>query len=190
MKKILISVILSCFCFSVFAGVFIQQNDDGVGGLMSFRHDCFNTETPDTIDDPSFTGVAGFSATCGWEFNSSKISAPVHFSVGFDVGVDFYGLSFMPVAGFSWNLLEIGNFNLELDFSTGAGYTAGILGGMFFKTQNSLDVLFMKNNRKGFYSGLGITNVNFPVLRIYKDYGTFINNNTYIGAKFFAGFRF
>lgn len=190
MKKLLISIILASFCFSAFAGVFIQQDYEGVGGFMSFRHDCFNTEKPDTIEDPCFAGLAGFSATCGWEFNSKDVSVPFHFFAGFDLGLDFYGLSWMPVAGVSWNMAEIGNCNLELDFSTGAGYTAGILGGMFFRTQNSLDVQFMKNNRKGLYGGLGITNVNFPVVRIYKDFGTFRYNTTYIGAKFFAGFRF
>lgn len=190
MKKILISIILASFCFSAFAGVFIQQDYEGVGGFMSFRHDCFNTENPNTIDDPSFAGLAGFSTTYGWEFNSKDVSVPFHFFAGFDLGLDFYGLFGMPVAGFSWNMIEIGNCNLELEFSAGAGYTAGLFGGMFFTTQESLDLLIMKNNRKGVYGGFGITNINFPVMRIFKGYGTFSHNTAYVGAKFFAGYKF
>lgn len=189
MKKIIISLVLTGLCFSAFANIFIQQDVKGVGSFFDIDHDCFDLETPDSFST-NFTALAGSCITAAWEFNSKDTEAPVHFFAGFDVGIVYVGGSLAPVAGLTWDLAKIGNCNLSLMASVEVGGAFALLGGIFLLEQNNLDLIITPKDRRGFFGGIGLTNINMPDLRIYHDYGYTLTNMGYFGGRILAGYRF
>ncbi len=189
MKKLIIGIIFACVCFSASASVFVQTDANVCGAFIIHRHDCFD-EIQKNVFDSEFNTFNGCSVASGWEFNSKETDASLHCFTGFDAGFDYYGFSLMPVLGINWTCLKLGNCNMELSGTAAAGVTAGIFGDYYFTSQVSLDLIFCKNSRKGFYGGIGVTNLNIPDGKYYKDYGLVYTNTAYLGPRMILGVRF
>ncbi|MCQ2592318.1 MAG: hypothetical protein MJ188_05995 [Treponema sp.] len=102
----------------------------------------------------------------------------------------YIGIAVLPMAGMNWTVAELGKLNLELTATVEADCMIGLFGQIYFGNQNSLDLILRGKTRRGFYGGIGITNLNIPILRIYKDYGMVYYNHCYLGGKILVGYKF
>lgn len=171
MKKLLVSL---CVFFAVtsasFARVIVDSEVYGLGGGISFGYDCFDELEPgycNFIGD----GFSGLAARLAWEFKTDETELPLHFYAGVGMGITTYGVSTTGVFGMNHKLAEIKNWNLELDGSLEIGAALGFKGGVYNYTKLSVDAIFLKNTRRGFYGGAGLTFFDSPMLAFYKGYG-------------------
>lgn len=176
MKKIFLALLIFGMCSLSFARVYITQDITGLCLSEKLDYNCFkpaNKLSSGFSVDP----LLGFSGAAGWEFNTSNLDTPWHFGVGAALGLQLYGFTLGGQFNASYLLKDLGKLRLELCGTIEAGDNAVLDfcggGGEYLYIKNTVDVLLMSNTRRGFYGGLGISNLNAPYLCIYKEYGAY-----------------
>lgn len=189
MKKILLSLIIFISSFSAFSNIMVQGNFAPCAGLTYFAHSCFETDAP-SFFDMGITLPADLDFSIMWEFSGEDTEKDFHLFTGLNVGLPFlFYIQVSPIVGFSKNLLKLNNWRLEMVTSGQIGVSASLFGNDNFYFQENLDFVFLKNNRKGLYAGVGVTNLNIIRSDLFVGYGTITEITSGFALRLLAGVR-
>lgn len=187
MKKIFITLIALCLCTSAFARIRTQIDTECLAGKFDYQ----KSENP-SLADGLHTNFEFFNSTFSlglmWEFDTDN-PKDLHFYIGGNTGLSDYGFPLCVVGGLNKKLCDLGALRLEMDASFELGSCIGLYSDCYLFNQENLDFLLMKNNRKGLFGGIGISNYFMPWVTKRESFGKTVNITDTISAHVVLGVR-
>lgn len=186
-KKIISILFILGLCTSAFARIRTQVDTECLAGKFEY----LKCEIPSEVD--GFTSDfdllnSSFSLGLMWEFDTDN-TKDLHFYVGGNLGLSDYGFPLCVVGGLNKKLCDLGSLRLEMDASFEIGPCFGLYYDCYFFNQENLDFLLMKENRKGLFGGIGISNYFIPWIRNREGFGKTVNILDTLSAHLVLGVK-